>query len=120
MQRTVVSWEGVTNYLTVATVDTTLRYLSLNLGAGGRIILAYLDRAAWERFDGFDEWHASAIAAGEPWTFGFRLDELPAYPAARGMRCDLSTHDAAGRYLEPLNPIEPAAACYRIAEAEVG
>jgi O-methyltransferase involved in polyketide biosynthesis len=59
--------------------------------------------------------------AGEPWTFGFDPATLPGYLAGRGLRLalDMSTRDAAVRYLEPLGRDENAATFYRVAQAEI-
>lgn len=124
MERTVVIWEGVTNYLTAQAVDTTLRYLSATTGRGSRIIFTYVDRAALDgsgTYSGVEEWHAVVREADEPWTFGFHPSELPEYLAERRLELtvDLSAHDAATRYLNPLGRDEPAAFFYRIAQAEV-
>ena len=66
-------------------------------------------------------WAEAVRRQGEPWTFGFDPAALPGYLAARGMRLalDLSTRDAAERYLQPLGRMEDAAAFYRVAEAEI-
>lgn len=121
---TVVIWEGVTNYLTAGAVDATLRFLAGATGAGSRIIFTYVDRAVLDgsrRFDGLAEWRAAVRDAGEPWTFGFDPAELPGYLAERGLTLttDLSTREAAARYLAPLGRDEPTAAFYRVAAAEV-
>ncbi|HTJ35193.1 MAG TPA: SAM-dependent methyltransferase [Dactylosporangium sp.] len=119
----VVVWEGVTNYLTAEAVDATLRALAALLAPGGRIVFTYVDRAALDGtggFDGVEEWHDAVRRGGEPWTFGFRPADLPAYLAERGLRLveDVSTRDAAARYLEPLGRDEPTAEFYRIAVAD--
>lgn len=118
--RTVVIWEGVTNYLTADAVDATSRYLAGAAPAGSQVVFTYIDRAALEgtvTFDGLDAWRDAVTAGGEPWTFGFHPAELTGYLAARGLRLrsDLSARDAAQRY----DRYEPTAAFYRIALAEV-
>jgi methyltransferase (TIGR00027 family) len=90
---------------------------------GGRLVVTYVDRSALDGtggFSGVEEWHAAVRRHGEPWTFGFDPVELPGYLAERGMTLtqDISTRDAAARYLAPLRRDEPAAAFYRIACAE--
>jgi methyltransferase (TIGR00027 family) len=146
--RTVVVWEGVTNYLTASTVDATLRLLAATTGAGSRIVFTYIDRGALADggeptgsgapgasgepagggapgaggpADGIGGWRDAVRDAGEPWTFGFEPAELPGYLAARGLALttDLSTRDAAARYLAPLHRDEPAAAFYHVVAAEV-
>ena len=118
----VVVWEGVTNYLTAEAVDATLRALAGLLAAGSTLIFTYVDRAALDgtgTFDGVEEWHDAVRRGGEPWTFGFKPEQLPSYLSERGLRltADLSTRDAAVRYLEPLGRDEPTAEFYRIAVA---
>jgi methyltransferase (TIGR00027 family) len=122
-QRTVVVWEGVTNYLTEPAVDATLRDLAAITASGSRIIFTYVDRAALDgtgTFSGVEEWHAVVRQGGEPWTFGFDPADLPHYLAERGMSLtlDLSARDAAARYLVPLGRHEPTAPFYRIAQAQ--
>ncbi|MEU4214983.1 SAM-dependent methyltransferase [Actinoplanes sp. NPDC026623] len=123
-ERTVVVWEGVTNYLTGHAVDATLRGLAGLTAGGSRLIFTYVDRAALDGtggFSGVEEWHAAVRRNGEPWTFGFDPDELARYLSERGMRLslDMSAHAAADRYLTPLGRHERAAPFYRIAQAEV-
>lgn len=122
--RTVVIWEGVTNYLTADAVDTTLRSLAGTLARGSRIVFTYVDRSGLDGsggFAGLEEWHAEVRRRGEPWTFGFDPASLPSYLADRGLRLmlDLTARDAAARYLSPLGRNEPTAEFYRIAQVEV-
>ena len=120
-QPTVVIWEGVTNYLTAAAVDATLRGLAHRTATGSRIIFTYLDRAVLTGEIDTGAWAASVRRQGEPWTFGFDPAALPGYLAERGLRrtLDLSTAEAARRYLAPLGRLEPAATFYRVCQAEV-
>ncbi|MBL1118443.1 class I SAM-dependent methyltransferase [Streptomyces sp. 110] len=123
-ERTVVTWEGVTNYLNPRSVHDTLTGLASAMPAGSRVIFTYMDRRALDGtgdFDGVAEWADTVRAAGEPFTFGFLPDELPEYLAERGFRLalDRSAREAAALYLEPLGRREPAAPFYRIAQAEV-
>lgn len=121
-ERTVVVWEGVTNYLTAGAVDRTLRDLAALLAPDSRIIFTYIDRGVLTGdISSADEWHAAVTRQGEPWTFGFDPAALPAYLRERGLRLllDLSTRDAADRYLAPLGRHEPAATFYRVAQASV-
>jgi methyltransferase (TIGR00027 family) len=120
--RTAVVWEGVTNYLTAAAVDATLRALAAATAPGSRIIFTYVDRAVLAGRDlSAGDWHDAVARQGEPWTFGFDPAEVPGYLAARGLRLmlDRSTREAADRYLAPLGRHEPAAGFYRVAQAEV-
>lgn len=122
--RTVVVWEGVTNYLDAPSVHTTLTALASTLAPGSRIVFTYMDRRALDGsgdFDGVTAWAETVRAAGEPFTFGFLPGDLPGYLAERGLTLtlDRSAREAAARYLEPLGRHEPAAPFYRIAQAEV-
>ncbi|TDV40393.1 class I SAM-dependent methyltransferase [Actinophytocola oryzae] len=112
---TAVVWEGVTNYLTDAAVDRTLRDLTKTTAPGSTVILTYVDRAAL-RAD--TTWHRTVADVGEPWTFGLHPAEVGDYLTERGLDLvgDLSTRDAAIRY----HRSDPAADFYRIAWAVVG
>jgi methyltransferase (TIGR00027 family) len=121
-ERTFVIWEGVTNYLTADAVDNTLRTLARITASGSRIVLTYVDKAALDGTGDFrGVWQEATKRHGEPWTFGLSPEDVPEYLRERGMNLtlDLSTRDAADRYLPPERRNEPAAAFYRIAAAEV-
>jgi methyltransferase (TIGR00027 family) len=113
-KRTVVVWEGVTNYLTEQAVDATLRDLTTITAPGSTVIFTYVDRAA---LNDDTPWHKGVAKVGEPWTFGLHPAEVPGYLAERGLdlRGDLSAKEAAVRYHRD----EPAADFYRIAWAVV-
>ncbi len=122
--RTVVIWEGVTNYLDAASVDATLRGLAALCPAGSTVVFTYVDRGVLDgtaTFAGAAEWHEAVRREGEPWTFGLDPAEVPAYLADRGLRLveDLSTRDAARRLLPPSRSAEPTAEFYRVARALV-
>ncbi|MEV0562572.1 SAM-dependent methyltransferase [Dactylosporangium sp. NPDC050588] len=124
-KRTVVIWEGVTNYLSAEAVDATLRALATLCPAGSTVIFTYVDRGVLDgtaRFPGAAEWHAAVRRQGEPWTFGLDPAAVPAYLAARGLRLeeDLSTRAAAALLLPaPRQAAEPTAEFYRVARALV-
>jgi methyltransferase (TIGR00027 family) len=113
-RRTAVIWEGVTNYLTEAAVDATLRDLVTTTATGSTVIFTYVDRAA---LHDDTAWHRSVRNVGEPWTFGFHPADVAAYLDERGLDLtgDLSTQDAAARYHRE----KPAAGFYRVAWAVV-
>jgi len=61
-KRTVVVWEGVTNYLTADAVDATLRDLAALLAPGSRIVFTYIDRAVLTgELPEAGEWHAAVV-----------------------------------------------------------
>src|SRR5262245_32031706 len=83
--RTLLLWEGVTNYLDEPTVDATLRFAAR---AGRSLLFTYVDRAVIDRGAGFTggaESVAYVKKLGEPFTFGFDPSELPRYLDARGL-----------------------------------
>ncbi|HEY1306664.1 MAG TPA: SAM-dependent methyltransferase [Vicinamibacterales bacterium] len=101
--RTFVLWEGVTNYLTEAAVDATLRAIAASVSRGSELFLTYVHHGLLDgslRFDGGAEILEQVREVGEPWTCGFGPSELPAYLVARGFALveDLSADDYRARY----------------------
>jgi methyltransferase (TIGR00027 family) len=87
-RRTLVIWEGVSNYLTAEAVDATLRWVG-GLAEGSRLIFTYVDADVLGSSDRFDDAARPRLAvtrAGEPWTFGFRPEQLPHYLRERGLQ----------------------------------
>lgn len=85
--RSLVLWEGVTNYLTAPAVDATLRWCA-QAAPGSRLVFTYDDRAVLDdptSFVGTERLRASLATAGERWTFGLDPGEVPAFLAARGL-----------------------------------
>ena len=80
-------WEGVTNYLTEAAVDATLRWCA-RAAAGSLVLFTYVHRDVLTRpqlFEGTKNLFASLEKAGERLTFGLEPGELRAFLAARGL-----------------------------------
>jgi methyltransferase (TIGR00027 family) len=89
-RRTIVVWEGVTNYLTEAAVDATLRWCA-GLAAGSRVVFTYVDRRVIDvpaEFHGTAKLFATLAAADERWTFGLAPLRVPAFLAERGLVLD--------------------------------
>jgi len=87
-RRTVVLWDGVTNYLQAESVDTVLRWVG-GLLHGSEIIFTYIDAGVLDgsaRFEGAERVMQSLRRSGEPWTFGLRPAALAQYLAERGLR----------------------------------
>ena len=85
--RTFFLWEGVTNYLTEAAVDTTLRWCS-RAAPGSLVLFTYVHRDVLTRpgiFVGTDRLFASLAKAGEQLTFGLEPSELPEFLSKRGL-----------------------------------
>jgi methyltransferase (TIGR00027 family) len=85
--RTFFLWEGVTNYLSEAAVDATLRWCS-KAAPGSRLLFTYIHRAVLEdpqSFFGTEKLFATLAAAGETWTWGIEPCALPEFLAQRGL-----------------------------------
>jgi len=115
-------WEGVTNYLSADAVDNLLCQIR-KAARGSLLLFSYIHREVLENpeaFFGAKELMARLESYGEPWTFGFRPEELVGYLGARGLRLvkDLSVAEAwrdAGRPAPELHGYE----FYRLASARV-
>lgn len=115
-------WEGVTNYLDAAAVNAVFDFVGRS-APGSRVIFTYVHADA---IDG--TFPAPGLRAllerlrdrGEPWTFGFRPEDLPEYLERRGLR--LIKDEGAADYRASYWP-RPAAAegyeFYRAVLAEV-
>lgn len=122
--RSFAIWEGVTNYLTAAAVDGTLRWVAGNTAPGSRILFTYIHRGVLDGSGGFDGTRhlmATVQRAGEPWTFGFDPAELPAYLAARGLALleDVGAADYRARFMGAAAARMKGYEFYRAALAEV-
>jgi O-methyltransferase involved in polyketide biosynthesis len=116
-------WEGVTNYLTAEAVDATLTVVRDLIGAGGLLVMTYIDARVLADPRVFPEaprWVKAVTRAGEPWTFGLLPTQTPAFLAARGFRLcsDVSTLDAGRAWLASMHRRDRPSALYHIATAE--
>jgi methyltransferase (TIGR00027 family) len=87
--KTVFIWEGVTNYLDDGSVAAVFDFVARDAKAGSKIVFTYVHAdAVAGHFDapGLSRLLASLEKRGEPWTFGFMPEDLPAYMAARGLK----------------------------------
>jgi methyltransferase (TIGR00027 family) len=121
-QPTFFLWEGVTNYLTAAAVDATLRWCAQ--AAAGEILFTYVHRGVLERPDSFfgtKTLFARLEAMGEKWTFGLEPEELQAYLAARGLRLerDLGAEDYRALCFGTASRAMRGYEFYRIAQARI-
>jgi methyltransferase (TIGR00027 family) len=96
-RRTLVLWDGVTNYLQPAAVDATMRWIG-SLAHGGQLIFTYIHASVLDgtiHFDGAAAVMQTVNRSGEPWTFGLKPALVPAYLHERGLRLmnDLSADD---------------------------
>jgi methyltransferase (TIGR00027 family) len=87
---TLFIWEGVTNYLTEAAVDATLRWCA-SAAAGSTVVFTYIHQDVLDSpraFEGTEKLLATLAAAGENWTFGLDPSRISAYLAQRGLALD--------------------------------
>ena len=85
--RSLILWEGTTNYLTEAAVDATLRWCA-RAAPGSRLLFTYVHRDILTRPETFFGWQrlfASLERSGERFTFGMEPAAVPAFLAARGL-----------------------------------
>jgi methyltransferase (TIGR00027 family) len=107
-QRTLFVWEGVTNYLDHESVQAVFDLFSRGTPPGSRIIFTYVHRDVLDgRFaaPGLVSLTAALRAYGEPWTFGFKPEEVPGYLEKKGLRLliDLGAAEYRRKYLPPVN-----------------
>jgi methyltransferase (TIGR00027 family) len=122
-RRTVVIWEGVTNYLTAATVDSVLAWVG-SLAPDSKLIFTYIHRRVLDDPTSFEDAQKILLTvarAGEPWTFGFLPDALPQCLRSHGllMDQDLGADDYRARYFGPEARKMRGYAFYRAALATV-
>jgi methyltransferase (TIGR00027 family) len=80
-ERTVVVWDGVTNYLQIETVDAIMTWAGC-LAKGGQLIFTYVHAGVLDgtvSFEGTTSVLRTVRNSGEPWTFGMRPDLVPEY-----------------------------------------
>jgi methyltransferase (TIGR00027 family) len=122
-RRTLVIWEGVSNYLTEAAVDGTLRWCG-GISPGSHVVFTYVHARVLDDADAFvgtERLFATLRAAGERWTFGLDPAGLEDFLGQRGLRllADLGAAEyrarCFGRDAERMRGYE----FYRIAVARV-
>lgn len=122
--RTFFLWEGVTNYLTEAAVDTTLRWCS-RASPGSLLLFTYVHRDVLTRpsaFIGTKNLFASLERAGERFTFGTEPSQLPEFVAERGLSLenDVGAAEYRERYFGDAARRTRGHEFYRVAFARVG
>ncbi len=122
--RTLILWEGVTNYLTEPAVDTTLRWCS-RAAAGSLVLFTYVHSDILTKpsaFIGTKNLFASLEKAGERFTFGIEPSRLPRYLADRGLslESDLGAAEYRERYYGAAARRIRGHEFYRVALARVG
>lgn len=116
-------WEGVTNYLTVQAVDTTLRSVAL-AAPGSTLLFTYIHRGVLDgsfQFLGSREITRLLRRLSEPWTFGLDPDTLRDYLGARKLQLldDVGSLEYRARYMAPQGRHMRGYEFYRVAQAQV-
>jgi methyltransferase (TIGR00027 family) len=107
---TLFIWEGVTNYLDARSVDAVFNFFALTAPPGSRIIFTYVHAGVLDgTFDtpGLVRLTGVLRAYGEPWTFGFKPEELAAYLGKKGIRLlmDLGATEYRRKYMPPVKKL---------------
>ena len=118
--RTLVLWEGTTNYLDDRAVDETFAFVSSAVGRGSPVLFTYVHAGVLDgtvSFDGGPTTIRAVQKVGEPMTFGFNPDAVPGYLAERGfdLEWDLAVSELGRRQYWDEPPSLPA--YYHVAKA---
>jgi methyltransferase (TIGR00027 family) len=117
-------WEGVTNYLTEAAVDATLRWCA-RAAPGSLLLFTYVHRDILtrpDRFAGTKQLFASLAKAGERFTWGIEPEKMPGFLTERGLslESDVGAAEYRARYFGEAARRMRGHEFYRIARARVG
>ena len=120
---TLLLWEGTTNYLDAAAVDTTLRWCA-RAAAGSHLIFTYIDRAVLAdpgRYEGAARTLATVRRAGERMTFGLEPEGLAGFLDERGLRLvsDTGAREFRARYYGGAARAMRGHEFYRVAHARL-
>lgn len=101
--RSLVLWEGVTNYLEKEAVDSTMRVVTDIQGSKSPFFFTYVHKAMIEGsadFDGAATTLKAVSRVGEPFTFGFDRVDVPNYLSKLGysLEFDVTVREAGSRY----------------------
>lgn len=118
--RTLVLWEGTTNYLNNHAVDGTFAFVSGAVGSGSPVLFTYVHAGlldATVSFEGGPTTMRSVQKTGEPMTFGFNPAGVPGYLTERGfdLEWDLAVSELGRRSYWEEPPSLPA--YYHVAKA---
>jgi methyltransferase (TIGR00027 family) len=118
--RTLVLWEGTTNYLDDRAVGETFAFVSGAVGSGSPLLFTYVHAGLLDgtvSFEGGPTTMGAVRKAGEPMTFGFDPDTVPDYLSERGFdtEWDLAVSELSRRGYWEDPPSLPA--YYHVAKA---
>jgi methyltransferase (TIGR00027 family) len=107
---TLFIWEGTTNYLDARSVETVFDFFAGDACLGSRIIFTYVHADVLNNSfaaPGVLRLANALRAYGEPWTFGFKPEEVPAYLAKKGLQLliDLGAAEYRGKYMSPVKKL---------------
>jgi methyltransferase (TIGR00027 family) len=116
-------WEGVTNYLTPAAVDSVLHYVA-GCSLGSRVIFTYVHAGVLDgfvHFDGAKRLLRAVTQLDEPWTFGLSPNEVAEFLCERGLCLDrdLSAREYRSQYFGPSAQSMKGYEFYHVAIAHV-
>ncbi len=119
---TTVIWEGVTNYLTPAAIESTFAF-TRKFSKPFSIIFTYIDKAVLENpasFEGTECIFANLQKNEEKWTFGFNPDEIAAFLYKYGLTLkeDLNAAEYRSRYMPERKAFSRGYEFYRVVFAE--
>jgi methyltransferase (TIGR00027 family) len=122
-QRSLVLWEGVTNYLTQAAVEETLRWCA-RAAPGSEVLFTYVHERVLREptaFFGTAELFHRLRATSEEWTFGLDPLHLQGFLHACGLELieDVGASDYRARYFGSAAETMRGYEFYRIASARV-
>jgi methyltransferase (TIGR00027 family) len=108
--RTLFIWEGVTNYLDTRSVEAVFNFFAADACFGSRIIFTHVHADVLHSSfatPGVLRLAAALRAYGEPWTFGFKPEEVPVYLAKKGLRLliDFGAAEYRGKYMPPVKKL---------------
>ena len=84
-RRTLTIWEGVTMYLSEPAIDATVAAVGELSAPGSPLVFNYLDASCFETPSALDKIMTALVArVGEPFTFGWQANALPAWLQTRG------------------------------------
>ncbi|MFZ0668611.1 MAG: SAM-dependent methyltransferase [Acidimicrobiales bacterium] len=100
--KTLVLWEGVTNYLDSKAVDTTMRLVVQFQAPGSPFLFTYVHKGVIDgsvEFDGARTTVKAVKNVGEPFTFGFDPGEVGEYLSQHGftLRWDTTVRQAGAK-----------------------
>jgi methyltransferase (TIGR00027 family) len=118
----IVVWEGVIDYLTESTVQSTFAVLARLLAPSSFLIFTYTHKGALDgtkAFPGARRWRSWSSVSGEPFICGLNPDTLVEMLKSYQflLQSDASTAEIAQHYCPPLGRREPGNQAYRLATA---